>query len=215
MLKWLQPWSRKQTHFCFCPPGGGAGPYLQGRFCPGDSRRDRDGSGNPHQSAAGTERCWLRPGSGFLGLGPQKPALVSCRWPVESLGSHAPRSTSAKPAPAPSPTPCPPLRPTAPTPTAWRSRQSPGPAALCSVLLQRNNSCVGLLRTPARFCTSGWSPSGRRTPKDPGRAGCGWAPSRTPSFCFCFRVVTVLLLSSQIFTAHMEKVSLSATGFFR
>lgn len=155
------------------------------------------------------------PGLGFWVLGPQKPALVSCRWPVESFGSRAPKSTSAKPAPAPSPTPCRPLRPLGPMPTAWRSRQSPVLVAVCSVLSQRNNRCVGLLRMPARNCTSGWSPSGRSTPKDPGRAGYGWSPPQTPKFWFWLHVLTVLLLCSQILKAYMEKVSLSATGFFR
>lgn len=74
---------------------------------------------------------------------------------------------------------------------------------------------VDLLRMPARNCTSGWSPSGRSTPKDPGRAGCGWSPPQTPKFWFWFCVLTVLLLCSQILKAHLEKVSLSATGFFR
>lgn len=39
-------------HWC-CDAGCSSGPRLQRRFCPGHSRRDGDGSGNPHQNATG------------------------------------------------------------------------------------------------------------------------------------------------------------------
>lgn len=64
-----------------------------------------------------------------------------------SFTSRPQRSTSVKPAPTPFPTLAHLLRPLVPMLTAWRSKM------------------------PARFCTSDWSQSERRTPKEPGRAG--------------------------------------------
>lgn len=44
---------RFHQHAPMCSTGRSSGPYLQGRFCSGHSWRDRNGTRNPHENAAG------------------------------------------------------------------------------------------------------------------------------------------------------------------
>lgn len=199
-----------------CVSGSSTGPHLQRRFCLGVSWGDRDGSGDPHQDAAGTGLLCSSP------VFPVPPFTRPCHLPIYPVPCVSPQvasrelgipssqiyisetSTGAVPNTCPS--------------AASFGTDANGRAVQVRSLPVSHN--IHFLSTPPLMCawtlqdacrTLSWRLEPLRKKNPEGSWG-SWVShahrTRPPD-------IPPMLCPRQVKQAFVEKISLSATGFHR